>query len=348
MRQRFTKSSPLLAVQAIALPRAVLGGACDPAGIDERSVLAMFRLIHPFPWSSTMKTSLLSFAVAFAVTGLTCGTALAQFYNDDYTNTTGTTAYSLDLTFSGSQTGNLAGETFVYAFPWPNSGTTIEAQLPYNGSPYNANGITVSDSYDPGTNTTTLVYSGTYGLASGATAHVGYGLAGGSNGGENTQSPAFLGSSWDVGGGTLLPANPVLTETISGAGTLNTSGTQATTFMLLHANVASAAGGTPVGQWAEFQVPTNAMGTPLFENDGTAPVTLSNVGYQLSSTLIPLDQLNSIDEPASYFTPLGIPDGTTLGPGQSVVPEPGTIVLLGVGAIGVAAYAWQRRRRAKA
>ena len=296
-----------------------------------------------------MKISLLSFAVAFAVTGLMCGTARAQFYNDDYTNSTGTTAYSLDLTFSGNQTANFPGETFVYAFPYPNSGTTIESQMPYNGSPYNANGITVTDTYDPGTNTTTLVYSGTYGLAPGGTAHVGYGLSGGTNGGENVQSPAFLGSSWDVGGGTLLPANPTLTVTVSGAGTVNTSGTQATTFVLLHADVASGLGaGGATGEWAEFQVPTNAMGTPYFENDSTAPVTLSSVGYQLSPTLIPLDELNSTYEPAGNFTSLGIPDGTTLQPGQSVVPEPSAIALLGVGGIGLIACRLRRRRAAKA
>ncbi len=316
------------------------GGVRHLARIEERSALLIFRFVYCFPWSSTMKNLLVSFALALVLTGLTCGSAPAQFYNDNYVNSTGTTATSLDLTFSGNVTSNLySAGTFVYSFPYP-GGNVIESTMPYS-SP----GLTVSASYNSTTNTTTLVYSGTAGVVNGATAHVGYGMTGGTNGGENTQSPAFLAASWDSSAGTLLPANPVLTETISGAGTLSTSGSQATTFVLLHADAALTLGGVATGEWAEFQVPTNAQGTPWFENDSTVPVTLSNVGYQLSPTLIPLDQLNNISEPASSFTPLGgIPDGTTLQPGQAV-PEPSTLALLGAGGIGLLGYVWRRRRR---
>ena len=61
----------------------------------------------------------------------------------------------------------------------------------------------------------------------------------GYTGQENTQSPAFLGSSWDNGGGTLPTGDAALTVTLSGAGTVGTSGTQATTYVLLHATSAS-------------------------------------------------------------------------------------------------------------
>ena len=293
-----------------------------------------------------MKNSLVSFAVALALTGLACGTALAQvgpgFYNDDYLNSTGAAATSLDLTFSGDLTAALSGGGFVASFPYP-GGTVLTGTIPQNTP---VNGLTVTDSYDAGTNTTTLVYSGTASVVSGLSAHVGYSLLGGYTGQENTQSPAFLRSSWDNGGGTLLPANAALTETISGAGALDTSGTQATTYVLLHADVGFASGGgVTTSKWAEFEVPTDTPGTPWFENDSTVPIVLSSVGYQLSTTPIPLDQLNSAFEPADSFTPLGIPDGTTLQPGEAV-PEPGTIVLLGTAAIALLGYLWRRRRQA--
>ena len=117
-----------------------------------------------------MKNSLVSFAVALALTGLACGTALAQvgpgFYNDDYLNSTGAAATSLDLTFSGDLTAALSGGGFVASFPYP-GGTVLTGTIPQNTP---VNGLTVTDSYDAGTNTTTLVYSGTASVVSGLSA----------------------------------------------------------------------------------------------------------------------------------------------------------------------------------
>jgi hypothetical protein len=45
---------------------------------------------------------------------------------------------------------------------------------------------------------------------------------------------------------------------------------------------------------------------------------------------------------ADSINKVGFLYGTALGP--LVVPEPSTLVLLGVGAIGLLAYAWRRRR----
>ena len=56
------------------------------------------------------------------------------------------------------------------------------------------------------------------------------------------------------------------------------------------------------------------------------PVTLSNVGYQLSTTEIPLEELNSTSKPADRFYSSGYSDGTTLQPGgagaRAVQPRP--------------------------
>jgi hypothetical protein len=71
---------------------------------------------------------------------------------------------------------------------------------------------------------------------------------------------------------------------------------------------------------------------------------LSNVGYQLSSVEVPLDQLNNAYEPAGKFTPVGISDGTLLEPGQVVVPEPATIVML-LAAAAMSVIVRGRRRR---
>ena len=72
----------------------------------------------------------------------------------------------------------------------------------------------------------------------------------------------------------MLPADVALTVTDQGAG--SASGSGGTTYMVLVASVGSASGGgATTTEWAEFAVPSNALGAPFFENDGTAPVTLS-------------------------------------------------------------------------
>lgn len=102
--------------------------------------------------------------------------------------------------------------------------------------------------------------------------------------------------------------------------------------------------GQTVGEW--FEVPYTGT-QPTFSPQVFTPgnVTLSNVGFQLSNTEIPLDNLNfGIDPPPgspnSPFTALPQYDGTTV----ASVPEPGSAVL----AVGLAGLLLQRFRRRRA
>jgi hypothetical protein len=80
------------------------------------------------------------------------------------------------------------------------------------------------------------------------------------------------------------------------------------------------------------------------------PIFQFNPGYFLSPTEIPLDQLNSTDLPDSMFMPIpGFTNGERINEGSTIdssdidVPEPGSLMLAGVGAMILA-----RRRRGRA
>ena len=126
-------------------------------------------------------------------------------------------------------------------------------------------------------------------------------------------SPPITTAYWDNSGGTLGVTAPSITPTITGAGSLlNLSGSQVS-YVILFADATTSGSGSVAGEWSEIPVPTSSMGTPAFANDSTVPLTLSNVGFQLSPTLIPLDNLNFNSEPPSGMTPFsGIPNGTTV------------------------------------
>jgi hypothetical protein len=109
-------------------------------------------------------------------------------------------------------------------------------------------------------------------------------------------------------------------------------------------------GGNTVGEW--FEVPYVGSSPPpvRFAETGSSNVTLSNVGFQLSPTLIPLENLNFGDYPppgapgasGNQFTPLPSLDGINVSPG-STTPEPSSSVSLGAALFGLLALSRRRR-----
>jgi hypothetical protein len=100
--------------------------------------------------------------------------------------------------------------------------------------------------------------------------------------------------------------------------------------------------GQTVGQW--FETPYTTTQAPKFSPQvfTQGNVTLSNVGFQLSPTLIPLDNLNFANDPppgtsGSPFTSLPSLNGTTL----TSMPEPSS-ALLAVGLTGLLLRRWRR------
>jgi hypothetical protein len=116
--------------------------------------------------------------------------------------------------------------------------------------------------------------------------------------------------------------------------------------------------GTTADQW--FEVPYTAGTSPklTLTNYTGSNETLSNVGFMLSPTLIPLDNLNFGNDPppgalGSTFTPLPSFDGQSLSGGDGMggaggslteqLPEPSSVILLAVGFLSVAACCVRRR-----
>lgn len=121
-------------------------------------------------------------------------------------------------------------------------------------------------------------------------------------------------------------------------------------YEVVFANVSSANNTTPVAQWFEIPYFTTKPPTITLTNNAGVPETLSNVGYFLSDTLIPLDQLNLTNYPSSDFTPLPSSYDTSLLPlggseSYSIpTPEPASLGVIGLGAASLLLIG--RRKRA--
>ena len=108
-------------------------------------------------------------------------------------------------------------------------------------------------------------------------------------------------------------------------------------FLVLFAQE-SLQGGGAAGEWNE--VPFNPANSEItISNNESSPITLSNVGYLISPTEIPLDQLNATDLLPSSFLSLPSLDGAVVPSGgsttASVAPEPATLALWTLGGVGL-------------
>lgn len=273
----------------------------------------------------------------------------ASFYNEDvYLPPVLGAQSDFEIVFGGNQAGALT----PVINPFPNGTAFVE---PYN----------------PATNTTTMVFEGNP-LLAGQTYHFGYSEVGGTPVPHGFGSPDVLQQYWTPGN-ELLPA-PTLTvgigPPVNGAGI----------FLLLYAEGAFiAADSLPYFPylnrwWSELWVPFGGLFPvniwnfltddpdndgpflvrPLDGSDDDAPtLRLSNVEYFFSTTQIPLDQLNDANLPPTdpLWLPSGIPNGTTLGPGDSATftvdptPEPGSLILLSIGAAVLGGYGWRHRKQ---
>jgi hypothetical protein len=177
------------------------------------------------------------------------------------------------------------------------------------------------------------------------TIHVGFRLVEGAPAlGWDWPSPLAVGKYWSDG--TTATPVPAITFSVRASAT----DLVPMRWLALYAKATSASGGDPVYEWAEFPVPDSGSVQVLVQNgDGSNPrLVLTDVGYMLSDTEIPLGDLNDQVLPASSFTPLGVPNGGGLDQGQSLVltvatPEPSTFVLLGAAAAVFLAFARHRR-----
>lgn len=157
----------------------------------------------------------------------------------------------------------------------------------------------------------------------------------------------ILSQGWSTGSSSISNPAPSLTVNV-----VNPPMSGAVHYAVLFADVTS--GGQTVGQW--FELPYTASTSPqlTLSNYTASTETLSDVGFMLSPTLIPLDQLNFglLPPPGtsgSPFTPLPQYDGSSLNGGDGIgtpgdnpittgalTPEPSSIILMATALLVVA------------
>ncbi len=118
-------------------------------------------------------------------------------------------------------------------------------------------------------------------------------------------------------------------------------------------------GGLTSGEWFELPYTAGTYPRLTLTNYTSSVETLSDAGYYLSPTQIPLDDLNFGSNPppgypGSPFTPLPNLDGQTLGAGNGIggaggsittqgLPEPSSIISMATGLLIAAGYFGRKR-----
>jgi hypothetical protein len=191
-------------------------------------------------------------------------------------------------------------------------------------------GATVSSSYNGVANTTTLTFTGTTGIANADSVYLGL---------DDTVASQIVNSYW----GSSPTANQLPGLSVSFP---STSSPGPTKYLIEYVTMTS--GGQSVGNW--FEVPyTGNFPANYLGNYTTGPETLSNVGFQLSPTLIPLDDLNLSTEPppgtsGSPFTPLPQYDGSLISAGSTLgVSAPDATSTLGLLSLSLSLVAMRRK-----
>jgi hypothetical protein len=218
-------------------------------------------------------------------------------------------------------------------------------------NPFGAGG-SVSYNYDSVKNTTTISFSGPNAIAPSAQAYAGLETSGFSD------QVAY--AYWGPPQGTVPSSNlrlPAPSFFVSNPGAGPNTG-----FVILYSTI-ELGNGSLANEWSELPVPANQpFKVGIGNNDNLdGPLFAFDAKFFLSTTEIPLDDLNSVYEPptGSQFQPLpGIPDDSPIKPGSSLeslpliappgpaVPEPSTWlagVLLLAFCVG---GAWQKVRTA--
>lgn len=223
---------------------------------------------------------------------------------------------------------------------------------------------TVTATYNSMTNATTVIYTGTtnitssssfsYGANSNSLPH--FGLDGTGAPQMNVLSQSWMNTS--NSSSTALPSLAVNVVNPPMPGAMNVK------YITFFADVTS--NGLTVGQWFEVPYTTGTSPQLTLTNYTTGTETLSNVGYMLSPTLIPLDNLNFNDAPppgtpgvTSPFTSLPQYDSgpdSMLSPGDGMgtpggilttasLPEPSSLISMATAFLAVGGYLGHRTFR---
>jgi hypothetical protein len=181
---------------------------------------------------------------------------------------------------------------------------------------------------------------GQYGPANNPVPHFGFtgNVPGASTGGEKLPPVAM---EWIYGS-----SNSSVKAPVAGVNFKSNGSTGPTKYLIEYVTVTS--GGVTSGDW--FELPYQGSYKFNFVGSG-GPVTLSNAGFLLSNTEIPLDNLNTQDYPSpgapgSTFTAQPNLDGSLTGG----VPEPSTWAMMSTGfvVLGFAAYRQKQKGSARA